>query len=36
MLLEAKNIQKNYFQDKLKVEVLKNINFYSYTVIIYH
>lgn len=27
MLLEAKNIQKNYFQDKLKVEVLKNINF---------
>ena len=27
MLLEAKNIQKYYFQDKLKVEVLKNINF---------
>ena len=27
MLLEAKNIQKNYFQDKLIVEVLKNINF---------
>lgn len=27
MLLEAKNIQKNYFQDKLKVDVLKNINF---------
>ena len=27
MLLEAKNIQKNCFQDKLKVEVLKNINF---------
>ena len=27
MLLEAKNIQKNYVQDKLKVEVLKNINF---------
>ena len=27
MLLEAKNIQKNYFQDKLKVDMLININF---------